>query len=202
MDKDAKDVLVALFNKLWDNINNKDTRLWTFLSIYGGGVALAFTVGKLANFELYAFIVILVLTMWALSIVANATWWDLRNRLMIGGIENRFPGSLPGVIPSIYRRLGFPEMDALNRQSAYVLGFVALAMYLRTMWPFFRSDSITSWESFVPIIALYALTGWAVWWWVGRIDDMIADYYYTARKLREESPAPTHAPVAQPEFGS
>ncbi len=189
MDKDTKDFLLALYSKLWDNINNKDSRLWTFLSVYGGGVALVFTVGKLANVELYSVCVILVLTLWALSIVANATWWSLRNRLMIQGIENRFPGAKPGVIPSAYGTIRPPKMDKLSKASVFVLATVALVIYLRTTWPFLRAGSVTNGEVLVSLVLLYFLSGAAVFWWVERIDEMVREYYSTARSL-DTQPAP------------
>lgn len=203
MDKDTKDVLVAVYNKLWDNINNKDSRLWTFLSVYGGAVAVTFTIGRVANVELYASLVILILTLWALFIVANASWWDLRNRLMIGGIERKLPDAMRGVVPrAYYETLGVPSMDKLNDASIMVLGLVGLAMYLRVMWPFFRLDSITSWEVLVPLLVLYIFIGLAAWWWVDRVESIVQEYYKTARQLREDSPLPPPGPAQVAQNGS
>jgi hypothetical protein len=200
MDKDNKDFLLALFNKLWDNINNKDSRLWTFLSLYGAGVTVIFTVGKVTNFELYAAVIIEVMTLWALAIIANATWWDIRNRLMVVAIEKKFPTALQGVVPRAYTAIHTPGMDRLNRASAVILALVALTLYLRAVWPLLRAGSVASGDVLLPLLLLYLLFGGGVFWWVERTDAIVREYYKLAGDLESESgPSSNSTDTAAPD---
>jgi hypothetical protein len=188
MEQQNKDFALALYNKLWENINSKDTRLWTFLSIYGAAVALAFGAGKLVDMELYAALIILILTLWALFIVLNADWWDHRNRLMVAGIEEKFPEATRGVIPSAYKGVRVVFMDRLNQVSVVLLVGVGLAIYMHTMWPFLRTGSITGWDVLLLLVLLYLGLGWGSWVWVAQIERRLREYYITAKELQNEVP--------------
>jgi hypothetical protein len=178
-----KDFSLSLYNKLWDNINNKDTRLWTFLSIYGAAVALAFGVGKVANLELFTLLVIFVLTLWALFIVANASWWDSRNRIMISGIEAKFPEACKGVIPPFYTGIGSPRMERLNEVSVSVMAGLAFVLYLKSGWPFFRSGTLLTGDTLFPFVLLYLVLGLGVYAWLNRMEDLARSYFETVGSL-------------------
>jgi hypothetical protein len=189
MESQNKDFVLALYNKLWENINNKDTRLWTFLSIYGAAVALAFGAGKLIDMQVYASFLVLILTFWALFIVLNADWWDLRNRLMVAGIEHKFPEATRGVIPASYRGVRVVFMGHLNQVSVVLLVGVGLAFYLHTLWPFFQDGSITGLDILLMLSVLYLSVAWGCWVWVAQVERRLREYYTTAKGLQEEVPS-------------
>ena len=198
MEPQNKDFALALYNKLWENINNKDTRLWTFLSIYGAAVALAFGTGKLAGTELYASFVILVLTVWALFIVLNSTWWDHRNRLMVGGIEDKFPEAIRGVVPRSYKVIGVFSLDPLNYVSVVLLVIIAVAIYLETLWPFLELGTIKSWDQLLMLSVLLISFAWSSCAWVKAVEQRIDEYYLTIKELKMDEVAQVVVETAKP----
>src|SRR3954466_13525339 len=87
MEPADKDFILALYGKLWDNLNSRGARLWTLLSVYAAAVGLAFGASQVTNAGLYSSVVIVLFTWWPLFITLNATWLDRQNRLYMDRIE-------------------------------------------------------------------------------------------------------------------
>src|SRR5215831_7579548 len=107
MEENKREFLLHLYDKLWENMNAKEERLWTFLSFYGAAIALAFAAGEFVGIEIYALIIILALTTWAVLIITNANWWYYRNLLMVTRIEAQFSEAVKGVVTKRYRNPPF-----------------------------------------------------------------------------------------------
>jgi hypothetical protein len=202
MDPDKKDFLLKLYDKLWENMASKEARLWSYLSVYGAAVVLAIGAGQYAvatglhpGVQLYAVLVVLALTLWAILIVINANWWFQRNRLMVTQIEKQFAAgdNLKGVIPGAYLDARF-QIDRLYRGSVLILSSLALLFYLRTMWQFHRYDSFSSSDQIVSVGLLYALFTLSIIFCVNQHDSYITTYYMTKRDLLIEQAGGTTTP--------
>src|SRR3954451_23089879 len=134
MDPAEKDFLLALYGKLWDNINARSTRLWTLLSVYAGAVGLAFGATQIAAAGLYASVVLVLFSWWPLFLTLNATWLDRQNRLYMDRIEDKFAGILRGVMPTTIQAKA-PRFDPTSQ---IAIGCVAFLIYLRSLWPFLQ----------------------------------------------------------------
>lgn len=159
-DGDSKEFLLHLYDQLWENMRAKENRLWSFLSLYGAAVGLVFAGGQasgLAGAELFALIIVMGLTAWAVLIMLNANYWIRRNLLMVGGIEKKYPGIKKGIYPR-----GFPEakkgsFDALYRGSILVLSVMLLLFFARAIWPYRNPTSFDSFHIFLSVVLLYVL---------------------------------------------
>lgn len=159
-DRDGKELLLHLYDQLWENMRAKENRLWSFLSLYGAAVGLVFAGGQasgLAGAELFALIIVMGLTTWAVLIMLNANYWIRRNLLMVGGIEKKYPGIKKGIYPR-----GFPEakkgsFDALYRGSILVLSVMLLLFFARAIWPYRNPTSFDSFHIFLSVVLLYVL---------------------------------------------
>lgn len=188
MDTDAKDFLLHLYDKLWENMGAKEGRLWSYLSVYGAAIALSLGVGQYAGAELYAVTIVLALTVWALLIVINANWWYQRNRLMVTQIEKKFTpsGAVDGVIPKSYRDATF-NFDRLYRGSVLVLGAIAALLYLKLMWEHHGPDGFPNVEVLVAVGLLYSLFLISTMYCVAQYESYIDSFYTTKKTLLEEA---------------
>ncbi len=188
MDADAKDFLLHLYDKLWENMGAKEGRLWSYLSVYGAAIALSLGVGQYAGAELYAVTIVLALTVWALLIVINANWWYQRNRLMVTQIEKKFTpsGAVDGVIPKSYRDATF-NFDRLYRGSVLVLGAIAAMLYLKLMWEHHGPDGFPNEEVLVSVGLLYSLFLLSTMYCVAQYESYIDSFYSTKKTLLEEA---------------
>lgn len=116
-----------LYDKLWENIIHKENRLWTFLSVYGAAIGLAFGSEILGEYEVEKGIVILILTYWGLELILESDWWSIRNRMMIGGIELQSKGR-QGVVPSFYSGPSF-SAEVMHDISAFVFAVIGFSVY-------------------------------------------------------------------------
>src|ERR1700753_1606964 len=101
-DGDSKEFLLHLYDQLWENMRAKENRLWSFLSLYGAAVGLVFAGGQasgLPGAELFALVIVMGLTTWAVLIILNANFWIRRNILMVGGIGGKYPEIRKGIYP-------------------------------------------------------------------------------------------------------
>lgn len=193
MDIDKKDFLLRLYDKLWENMASKEARLWNYLAVYGAAIALALGAGadhyalpstQYPGIQLYAVLIVLALTLWAVLIVINANWWFQRNRLMVTQIEKQFEtaGALSGVIPKAYLDGKF-GIDRLYRGSVLILSAIALLFYMRTMWQFHAYGAFSSSDQIVSVGLLYALFVISIIYCVNQNDSYITTFHSTKRDL-------------------
>ncbi|HEX8845146.1 MAG TPA: hypothetical protein VF791_10905 [Pyrinomonadaceae bacterium] len=188
---DNKEFLLHLYDQLWENMRAKENRLWSFLSLYGAAVGLVFAGGQasgLAGAELFALIIVMGLTTWAILIMLNANYWIRRNLLMVGGIEDKYPGIKKGIYPR-----GFPEakkgsFDALYRGSILVLSLILLLFFARAIWTYRNPTSFDTFHIFLSVILLYLLLISFALYCLKQHEDYIALHHSTKRKqlLRAE----------------
>lgn len=188
---DDKEFLLHLYDQLWENMRAKENRLWSFLSLYGAAVGLVFAGGQasgLAGAELFALIIVIGLTAWAVLIMLNANYWIRRNLLMVGGIEERYPGIKKGIYPR-----GFPEakrgsFDALYRGSILVLSVMLLLFFVRVIWPYRNPTSFDTFHIFLSVVLLYVLFISFALYCLKQHEDYVALHHSTKRKqlLRAE----------------
>jgi hypothetical protein len=198
MDSDERDFLLHLYDKLWENMDSKEARLWNYLSVYGAAIALAFAVGEFADIQLYALAVILALTVWALLIIINANWWYRRNQLIVTRIENKFPEAVRGVVPKSYRDDPRFSFDRLYRGSAGILVTVAVVLYSIAMLQYIHPRSIDSLDILVSLVVLYLLTVLAVGYCLTHHESYFPSYYRGAKeKLLQEAGAKSNCEIRE-----
>jgi hypothetical protein len=197
---DDREFLFHLYDKLWENINEKESRVWTFLSVYGAVIGIALGSGTVKSLGLYGVFAVLLLTFWAVEIVLNADWWSIRNRLMVGTIERRFPNAFGGVVPPQYTQ-AFYSNDVLNGISLLVLSLIAWLLYLKTVLGYLDSRGIQDVSTLAEIVLLYFTFVVLSYSAVAREESTLREYYYTYEKLyvapaSPEAGQPGAAPVA------
>ena len=119
----AEDLDKELYNKLWDNINNKDARVWQFISFYGATIGIILGGTASGGFLGLGILLIVIFSFWVLSLIYSSEWWSARNRLMVQAIEDTSK-ALADNVPSFYRP-GFTT-DEVNRVSIMVITFIQL----------------------------------------------------------------------------
>lgn len=185
---DRKDFLLHLYDKLWENMAAKESRLWNYLALYGAAVSLALGASHFGAAELITALVVLALTVWALLIVINANWWYQRNHLMVTQIEKVFAtdGGLDGVVPKTYRdaRFGF---DRLYRGSVLVLSFLAFLFYTRAMWLHRAPVPVPSRMEVAVLGGMYVLTALAIMYCSGQHISYVVSFYSTKKDLLLEA---------------
>ncbi len=178
-----QEFLLNLYNKLWENMDSKEGRLWSYLSIYGAAVALTFTAGHYGGIELYTLIIALALTMWAVLIVLNANWWYYRNLLIVSRIENKFSATLAGIIPKFYGDVKY-NFDRLYRGSLLVLVIIAMLLYAKNLWEYgggirrIHDMWVASWLGVIYCFLIFAIT-----FCVGQNETYLSYFYRTKRAL-------------------
>jgi hypothetical protein len=157
---DDKEFLLHLYDQLWENMRAKENRLWSFLSLYGAAVGLVFAGGQasgLAGAELFALIIVMGLTAWAVLIMLNANFWIRRNLLMVGGIEKKYPGIAKGIYPRSFPEGTKGSFDALYRGSILVLSIMLLLFFARAIWPYRNPASFDTFHIFLSVVLIYML---------------------------------------------
>src|SRR5918912_2151070 len=117
-DKNGKEFHMHIYDALWENMRSKESRLWTFLSIYGAAVGLVFAGGQVSDIpgaDLFAIVIVMALSTWAVLIILNANWWYYRNQLMVSRIENKYPDAVKGIVPKIYYENPTYRFDQLSQ---------------------------------------------------------------------------------------
>lgn len=128
-EKMVDDLTKDLYGKLWDNINNKDARVWTFLSFFGAAIALFLGSSISDEMRVVGFPFLVLLGFWATHLVLAAEWWSARNRLMVTQIERANP-SLYKYIPYFYMEPRFSS-EKINSASLLVLiSITSLFMFI------------------------------------------------------------------------
>src|SRR3954451_25049141 len=173
MDPTDKDFILALYGKLWDNLNSRGARLWTLLSIYAAAVGLAFGASQVTNAGLYSSVVIVLFTWWPLFITLNATWLDRQNRLYMDRIEDKFAGILRGVMPTTIQAKA-PRFDPTSQ---IAIGCVAFLIYLRSLWPFLQPGAIATVEQLTLLGVLLLVTLAGPWFWLARTEVLHNGYW-------------------------
>jgi hypothetical protein len=156
---DDKEFLLHLYDQLWENMRAKENRLWSFLALYGAAVGLVFAGGQTsqtAGADIFALIIVLALSTWAVLIILNANWWVRRNLLMVGGIEDRFKEIKAGIYPK-----QFPDskggFDVLYRGSILVLSVLLIILYARTTWSYRNGGAVNAFHILAGITIVYLL---------------------------------------------
>lgn len=187
MDPDKKDFLLHLYDKLWENMDSKEGRLWNYLAIYGAAIALTFGAGKFTGMELHAVILVLVLTIWAVLIVLNANWWYYRNLLLVTRIEDQFPGAVTGVVPRQYRENPQFRFDKLYAGSILMLLLVALLFWSKSVLQLWSPGSINSMATLTSLCALYCLYMFGLLYCISLHEFYIHRYYDAKKDLWNEA---------------
>jgi hypothetical protein len=176
--------LLHLYDALWENMRSKENRLWTFLSIYGAAVGLVFAGGQASRIpgaDLFALIIVMALTVWAVLIILNANWWYARNQLMVTRIEGRLPKAVKGVVPKPYYENPNYRFDRLYQSSILVLGILLFLLYSRAIWSYHSTASFETVQSFVSALLLYLLLVSSALYCLNHHEATIR-FYYLAKK--------------------
>jgi hypothetical protein len=182
---EENDFLLHLYDKLWDNITVQEGRLWTFLSVYGAVTGLALSSDTFRAVGIPGFAVVLILTFWAIQIVLNADWWAARNRLMISGIELRFPEAVRGVVPSRYREPSYRPVR-LHTVSIVVFALIGFLVYVIAVAGYCNPRSIDDWSSLLELLLLLFLITLFAFLSCRRDEYSIYAYFQTYTGLRNE----------------
>ncbi len=130
-----------LYNKLWDNINNKDARVWTFLSFFGATIGLFFSARVSDEIRALGLPILVLLNYWAINLVIIAEWWSARNRVMIGEIE-RQEKELYQFVPDYYRDPAFSsDASPISYFVLIAIMFVIMVMSVNFVL-FFETDGV------------------------------------------------------------
>ena len=186
---DKHEFMLHLYDKLWENIVNKENRLWTFLTVYGAGIGIILGTGTTESFRLPAGCLILVLTYWAMELIIDADWWSVRNRLMIGRIEKRFGDATKGIIPSFYHSPGY-HGEGIHKASLLALALIGFFIFLSSLG--YLDGSCFRERSMSRLLGVTALYGSAVLSLVRCLlcrERRIAEYHETRGDLVQDDPA-------------
>jgi hypothetical protein len=123
----APDLTSNLYDKLWENIHNKEARVWTFLSFYGAAITLFFSTNVSNDLRILGFPIVLLISFWAINFVLQAEWWGVRNLLMIRRIQASSP-SIAAIVPSKYQSSSY-DPDTLYCLSLMVLGAMSAVVF-------------------------------------------------------------------------
>jgi hypothetical protein len=133
----APDLTSNLYDKLWENIHNKEARVWTFLSFYGAAITLFFSANVSSDLRILGFPIVLLISFWAINFVLQAEWWQVRNLLMIRRIQASNP-SIAAIVPSKYQTSSY-DPDTLYSLSLIVLG--AMSIFVFSAFLFFWDNT-------------------------------------------------------------
>ena len=179
-----KNYLLHLYDALWENMRSKESRLWTFLSLYGAAVGLVFAGGQVSQIpgaDLLAIMIVMGLSTWAVLIILNTNWWYYRNQLMVSRIEIRFPDAVKGVVPKIYNQNPNYRFDQLSEGSILLLSLLLFFLYSRTIWSYHSPGSINILQSLVVVVLLYVLFIFSAVYCL-RLHESNIEAYYGAKK--------------------
>jgi hypothetical protein len=188
--KNDNEFLMHLYDALWENMRSKEGRLWTFLSLYGAAVGLVFAGGQssqIVGAELFALVIVMALTVWAVLIILNANWWYYRNQLMVTRIENRLPNAIKGVVPKPYYDDPNYHYEPLSKSSIFVLAILLALLYARTIWNYHGTASFQTLQSLVLVLLLYFLFSCSAIYCLSDHENNINSYYKAKKGLLSES---------------
>jgi hypothetical protein len=188
--KNGKEFHMHIYDALWENMRSKESRLWTFLSIYGAAVGLVFAGGQVSDVpgaDLFAILIVMALSTWAVLIILNANWWYYRNQLMVSRIENKYPDAVKGIVPKIYFENPTYRFDQLSQASILLLSILLLLLYSRTMWAYHDAGSINTLQSLVVVVLLYVLFILSAGFCLRLHESNIAAYYVTKKAMLADS---------------
>jgi hypothetical protein len=187
-----KDFLLHLYDALWENMRSKENRLWTFLSLYGAAVGLVFAGGQVSQIpgaDLFAIVIVMGLSTWAVLIILNTNWWYYRNQLMVSRIELKYPEAIKGVVPKIYYKNPNYSFDPLSKGSILLLSLLLFFLYARTIWSHHSPASIDSLQSLIVMVLLYVLFVFSVGYCLRLHESNIEAYYGAKRVILEDAAA-------------
>jgi hypothetical protein len=123
------DLRANLYDKLWENMANRDGRVWTFLSFYGAALAFFFGGDNHTELRLLGLPLIFAISIWTIKIVLSAEWWMIRNQMMVVRVELSDLTHFKGIIPKIYQYPSYGP-ESLAVMSLYVLSIISFVIFL------------------------------------------------------------------------
>jgi hypothetical protein len=123
------DLRANLYDKLWENMANKDGRVWTFLSFYGAALAFFFGGDNRTELRLLGLPVIFAISVWTIQIILSAEWWTIRNQMMVARVELSDLKHFKGIVPQAYQYPSY-RPESLTIMSLYVLSIISLIIFL------------------------------------------------------------------------
>jgi hypothetical protein len=197
-DGSGKEFHMHIYDALWENMRSKESRLWTFLSLYGAAVGLVFAGGQVSQIpgaDLFAIVIVMALSTWAVLIILNANWWYYRNQLMVSRIEVKYPIAVKGVVPKIYYENPNYRVDQLSESSILLLSLLMLLLYSRTIWSYHHAGTIYNLQSLFVVILLYVLFILSVDYCLRLHESYVAAYYVAKKVILNDETAPIEPSV-------
>jgi len=185
-----KEFLMHLYDALWENMRSKESRLWTFLSLYGAAVGLVFAGGQVSQIpgaDLFAIVIVMGLTTWAVLIILNSIWWSARNQLMVSQIEKQYPRAIKGIVPRIYNIDPQFRSEQLSERIVLLLSLLLLLLYSRTIWSYHNFDSINNLQSLAVVMLLYVFFILSAGYCLGLHESNIRAYYDAKKTILEDA---------------
>jgi hypothetical protein len=185
-----KEFLLHLYDALWENMRSKESRLWTFLSLYGAAVGLVFAGGQVSQTpgaDLFAIVIVMGLTTWAVLIILNSIWWSARNQLMVSQIEKRYPKGIKGIVPRIYYNDPQFSSEQLSERIVLLLSLLLLLLFSRTLWSYHNLGSISNLQSLAVVILLYLFFILSAGYCLGLHESNIRAYYAAKKTILEDA---------------
>lgn len=187
--EESKAFLMHLYDALWENMRSKESRLWTFLSLYGAAVGLVFAGGQVSQIpgaDLFAIVIVMGLTTWAVLIILNSIWWSARNQLMVSQIEKQYPKAVKGIVPRIYNADPQFKSEQLSERIVLLLSLLLLLLYSRTLWSYHNLGSISDVQSLAVVILLYVFFVLSAAYCLGLHESNIRAYYGAKKIVLED----------------
>lgn len=87
---DRKELLINLYNQLWNSINVRTTAIWNSVGLFTGAFAvLALTGNNIISLDIAASLIIMICG-WYLANIIDVSFWYNRNLVIISNIEKEF----------------------------------------------------------------------------------------------------------------
>ena len=82
--------LIAMYNKMWDNIDRHIHVVWQSVGVLAGSITALVLVEKEVFSLDFAVMLVVMVGVWQVAHVLDASWWFNRNLLIIANIEKQF----------------------------------------------------------------------------------------------------------------
>lgn len=87
---DRKELIINLYNQLWNSINVRTTAIWKSVGLFTGAFAvLALTGNDIISLDIASSLIIMICG-WYLANIIDASFWYNRNLVIIANIEKEF----------------------------------------------------------------------------------------------------------------
>lgn len=87
---DRKELIINLYNQLWNSINIRTTAIWNSVGLFTGAFAvLALTGNNILSLDIAASLLIMICG-WYLANIIDVSFWYNRNLVIIANIEKEF----------------------------------------------------------------------------------------------------------------